>query len=74
MEIPVELSTERLYIRHLIAPDWEEMYEYLSDPKVVHYEPYPPLTRQQCCDVVENAVKTGNFWAVLLTESGKLIG
>ncbi len=74
MELQTELTTQRLHLRLLNEQDWIEIYEYLSDPKVVYYEPYPPMTRDECRDVIKNAAKTGSFWVVLLAQSEKLIG
>jgi hypothetical protein len=34
------LETERLIIRRFRANDWSDLYEYLSDPQVVNFEPY----------------------------------
>ncbi|SES61943.1 hypothetical protein SAMN04487772_10110 [[Clostridium] polysaccharolyticum] len=31
---------ERLYLRHYIKKDLSDLYEYLSDPKIVAFEPY----------------------------------
>jgi Acetyltransferases, including N-acetylases of ribosomal proteins len=69
-----ELTTQRLYIRRLTEQDWTGAFEYLSDPEVVRYEPYSPLTRQECREFAAYAGKTGNFWAILLAESEQLIG
>jgi len=68
------MITDRLHIRRFIADDWAELYEYLSDKRVVEYEPYPPLTETQCKEAAEHHAKSKDFWAVCLKANNKLIG
>lgn len=68
------MDTQRLTIRRFRADDWEDLYEYLSDERVVRYEPYPALTQGQCREAAEHHAASEDFWAVCLRENGKLIG
>ncbi|MGC4152601.1 MAG: GNAT family N-acetyltransferase [Propionicimonas sp.] len=68
------METQRLILRPFSAEDWRELYEYLSDPEVVRYEPYGVLTEDECRS--EAARRSGDpaFWAVCLKGDGRLIG
>ena len=68
------LNTQRLRLRSFFPGDWKDLYEYLSDPQVVRYEPYPPFTLSQCYKEAKQRAKNPAFWAVCLTEGGKMIG
>ena len=37
-------ETGRLILRRYRENDLQDLYEYLSDPEVVAYEPYKPMT------------------------------
>ena len=39
-----ELVTRRLLLRPFRAADLQDLYDCLSDPEVVRFEPYPPAT------------------------------
>lgn len=66
------IFTERLSIRDFKAEDGEDLYEYLSDPEVVHFEPYEPFSREEA--YAESARRSGDeaFMAVCLGD--KVIG
>lgn len=68
------MKTERLNIRRFTSEDWLDLYEYLSDTRVVKYEPYPPLTEAQCKEAAKHRATSKDFWAVCLQENDKLIG
>jgi RimJ/RimL family protein N-acetyltransferase len=38
------LPTPRLLLRDFVATDWRSVHRYVSDPRVVHYLPFPPQT------------------------------
>ncbi|OPX43546.1 hypothetical protein CLHUN_24840 [Ruminiclostridium hungatei] len=40
------IETERLLIRKFEPGDWKDLYEYLSDERVVKYEPYDILQKR----------------------------
>lgn len=68
------LTTERLILRPFFAADGNDLYEYLSDPAVVEFEPYRPLSLDECHQEAERRANDGAFIAVCLKENGKLIG
>lgn len=68
------METKRLIIRRFQIDDWHDLHEYLSDERVVKYEPYPPQTEAQCQQVAEQRVESEDFWAVCLKDTRKLIG
>lgn len=68
------LHTQRLLIRRFTAQDGEALYAYLSDPKVVAYEPYDPATREEAFAEAARRAGDDHFYAVCLAETGELIG
>ncbi|MDS0525628.1 GNAT family N-acetyltransferase [Clostridium sp. SHJSY1] len=74
MRVFSEIKTERLIIRRFKAGDWKDLNEYLSDEKVVYYEPYEPFTEEECKEEANCREKNESFLAVCLKESGKVIG
>ncbi|HEX3027681.1 MAG TPA: GNAT family N-acetyltransferase, partial [Clostridia bacterium] len=68
------IETQRLTVRRFTAGDWKDLYEYLSDPKVVIFEPYEVFSEDECKR--EAARRSGDdaFWAVCLKQNQKLIG
>lgn len=69
-----EIVTERLLMRRFMADDWKDLYEYLSDEKVVKYEPYNVFTEVDC---KQEAIKRSNneaYWAICLKNNNKLVG
>ncbi|MDH6365420.1 ribosomal-protein-alanine N-acetyltransferase [Enterococcus sp. PF1-24] len=68
------METQRLYIRPFKETDWQDLYEYLSDEKVVHYEPYSPQTKEECQKIAIKRANSTEFWAVCLKSEDKLIG
>lgn len=72
-----QMETERLRIRKFSPDDWEDLYDYLSNPQVVQYEPYDVFTREECRQEAKERYEdkeNSPFWAVCLKESSKLIG
>lgn len=68
------LRTSRLTLRAFVPEDWQALFEYLSDPVVVRYEPYAPFTKSACIIEALHRAQDDRFVAVCLTETGKLIG
>jgi len=73
MKSPVIVS-ERLFLRRFVPSDYFDLYEYLSDPEVVRYEPYSPFTLRQAKTEAINRSNSCYYWAVCLKTSDKLIG
>ncbi len=68
------IETKRLIIRSFTAEDAKDLYEYLSHPEVVRYEPYEPYSLADCIKIAEERAQNSAFFAVCLKESGKMIG
>ena len=67
------IYTDRLVIRRFHACDGPALYEYLSDPEVVAFEPYPPLSEEEALREAERRAGGAAFYAVCLP-GDKLIG
>lgn len=68
------VQTKRLTLRRFTPEDGQGLYSYLSDPEVVRYEPYPPMSLVECtCEAVRRAQDPA-FWAVCLRGSDTLLG
>jgi RimJ/RimL family protein N-acetyltransferase len=67
------ITTERLIIRRFIPEDWQDLYEYLSNEKVVFFEPYDIFSEDACKNEAVNRANNEDFWAVCL-KNNKLIG
>jgi len=68
------IETERLLIRKFEPGDWKDLYEYLSDERVVKYEPYDIFTEEGCKNEAISRSNNCDFWAVCLNDTKKLIG
>ena len=67
-------ETERLILRRYKKEDLEDLFEYLSDPEVVKYEPYKPMTLKETEDNLRWRIGTDEMIAVELKSSHKMIG
>jgi RimJ/RimL family protein N-acetyltransferase len=74
MELLNEIKSEKLIIRKFRSDDWKDIYEYLSDEKVVRFEPYEPFSEQESKEEAIYRAKNEKFIAVCLKDSGKVIG
>ena len=68
------METTRLIIRPFTQADADDLYAYLSREAVVRYEPYPPFTREQAAEEAARRANDPNFRAVVLKETGRVIG
>ena len=68
------LETERLILRRYRESDLQDLFEYLSDPEVVRFEPYKPKTLEETREDLAWRVSTEEMTAVELKAEGKLIG
>lgn len=68
------IETKRLLIRSFNKNDWRDLYEYLSDEEVVKFEPYECYTLDECKKEAARRSKDGDFKAVCLKDTLKLIG
>lgn len=67
-------ETPRLILRRYRPGDLQDLFEYLSDPEVVRFEPYPPMDLAQTEENLAWRVSTEEMTAVEIKESGKMIG
>ncbi len=74
MEKNIIAETERLILRRYTESDLNDLYEYLSNPQVVAYEPYKPMTLEEVKGNLEWRISTDEMIAVELKSSGKMIG
>lgn len=69
-----KIVTERLYLRRFMANDWRDLFEYLSDPEVVKYEPYDVFSVEEAQESAIKKAINDSFFAVCLKVTHKLIG
>ena len=68
------VETERLILRRFREADLADLYAYLSNPRVVAFEPYEPMTLEQVRENLAWRISTEEMIAVELKATGKLIG
>ena len=68
------IETDRLILRRFSEKDFLDFFEYLSDPEVVKFEPYRPMTLDEVRDELNRRIASDEMVAVELKSSGKLIG
>lgn len=68
------LETQRLTLRSFREADFSDLQEYLSDSKVVAFEPYKPMGPEQVRENLAWRMSTEEMVAVELRETGRLIG
>lgn len=67
-------ETDRLILRRYQREDLRDLFEYLSDPKVVEFEPYKPMTLDEVRENLEWRIGTEEMIAVEHKGSHKMIG
>ena len=67
-------ETERLILRRYREDDLQDLFEYLSDTKVVEYEPYKPMTLDETKENLKWRISTDEMIAVELKNTHKMIG
>ena len=70
----MRVFTDRLILRRFRESDLADLYEYLSDPQVVAFEPYKPMTIEEVKNNLDWRISTDEMIAVELKATGKLIG
>jgi ribosomal-protein-alanine N-acetyltransferase len=68
------IPTKRLMIRPFTASDAADLHEYLSNPAIYRYEPGEPIDFDRAVHLSQERAATRDFWAMELTDSGKMIG
>lgn len=67
-------ETNRLILRRYRESDLQDLYEYLSDPEVVAFEPYKPMTLEETKENLAWRISTEEMIAVEEKATGKMIG
>ncbi len=68
------LETERLGLRRFEASDGEDFAEILTDEETSYFEPYDTFTYENAVKEAEKLAGDERFFAVILKDTGKLIG
>lgn len=68
------LQSKRLELRPFKSGDAQDLFDYLSREEVVKYEPYGVHTLEMSQKKAEDRSRNDAFYAVVLRETGKLIG
>lgn len=74
MEKKIVIETDRLILRRYCKEDLQDLYEYLSDAKVVMYEPYKPMNINEVEENLSWRISTDEMIAVVLKANNKMIG
>ena len=69
-----QIETARLILRNFAETDADDLYEYLSDPAVVAFEPYQPMTREETIENLKWRISTDEMIAVELKQTHHVIG
>lgn len=67
-------ETDRLILRRYKESDLNDLFEYLSNPNVVKFEPYKPMTIEEVRDNLNWRISTDEMIAVELKSNNKMIG
>lgn len=67
-------ETERLILRRYTENDLQDLFEYLSNPDVVAFEPYQPMNMEEVKDNLKWRISTDEMIAVELKATNKMIG
>ena len=67
-------QTERLILRRYQEEDLQDLFEYLSDKKVVEFEPYKPMSLEEAKENLAWRMQTEEMVAIELKSSRKMIG
>ncbi|QSX06659.1 GNAT family N-acetyltransferase [Sedimentibacter sp. zth1] len=69
-----EIILDRLVIRRFREKDFKDLHDYLSDEKVVKYEPYGVFSEEETKEELEYRIDSKSFFAVCIKETDKVIG
>lgn len=74
MQQNILAETPRLILRRYRENDLADLFEYLSDPQTVEFEPYDPMTLTETQEELNRRISSEEMIAAELKDSGKLIG
>lgn len=69
-----ELETDRLLLRHFRQGDGDAVAALLTDAEVCRYEPFEVMSREDAFAEAERYAASKGVYAVILKETGQLIG
>ncbi len=69
-----EIRTKRLLLRPFRASDYDDLFEFLSQLEDDEFEGYPGITYENGREHLKYRLGSEEFYAVELTEAGKVIG
>ncbi len=61
-------------IRDFTPDDWKDLFDYLSKPEIVKFEPYEAFSEALCQEEARRRSGHESFRAVCLKSTGKMIG
>ena len=67
-------ETDRLILRKYKDSDLNDLFDYLSNPRVVEFEPYKPMTMEEVKNNLKWRISTDEMIAVELKSNQKMIG
>lgn len=73
-EMNVIAETERIVLRRFCKSDLNDLYDMLSDPETVKFEPYSPMNMQEVNDSLCLRIGSDEFAAVECKADGRMIG
>ena len=68
------IETDRLFIRKFKVSDYNDLYEYLSNPVTYLFEPGRPITLGEAKVLTRQRSEGNDFSAVVLKQNDKMIG
>lgn len=68
------MQTERLILRRYQPFDLQDLFAYLSDPEVVKFEPYKPMTMEEVQENLAWRISNDEMIAIELKENHRMIG
>ena len=66
-------ETDRLILRRFKKSDLNDLYEYVSDPDTVKYEPYSPMSMNEAAASLDIMMDSDEMIAAELKSEHKLI-
>ena len=69
-----EIRTKRLLLRPFRESDYDDLFEFLSQLADDEFEGYPGIIYENGQEHLKYRLGSGEFYAIELTESGKVIG
>ena len=69
-----EIKTRRLLLRPFRESDYDDLFEFLSQLEDDEFEGYPGITYENGRELLKYRLETEEFYAIELTDSGKVIG